>query len=119
MVKAAHKLRQGITKYQNEYYDMFDAGDIILPLDWASLQHILDFLQPFERVTKEVEGDTATLDMVLYTMDFLVKHYEKMEVRRPLPDVYICVTIACSHNKGKTCVKCDLAHSHPYKLVRV
>ncbi|TKA38491.1 hypothetical protein B0A49_13668, partial [Cryomyces minteri] len=35
------------------------------------------FLQPFWRVTLETEGDKATLDLTLKSMDFLIKHYER------------------------------------------
>jgi hypothetical protein len=94
----AFKLRPGITRYQEKYYNKFEAGDILSPPDWASLGQILEFLQLFERITKEVEGDQSTLDKVLYTIDFLVKHYEKMAVRHLLIylviNAYLLLTIS-------------------------
>jgi len=76
MLRTALDLRKAITKYQETNYRDFDDGDSISPVDWVSLKEVVEFLKPFERVTKEVEGDRSTLDSVLFTMDFLVNHYK-------------------------------------------
>jgi len=76
MLRTALHLRKAITKYQEDNYRDFDDGDSISPAEWAALAEVVEFLQPFERVTEEVEGDRATLDNVLVTMDFLVNHYK-------------------------------------------
>jgi hypothetical protein len=55
--------------------------DYLTPSDWQELMLTYESLQPFWRVTKETEGDRATLDQTLYTMDFLVSHFEASEVR--------------------------------------
>src|SRR6266568_451604 len=76
IILVALELRAAIGKYQEEYIDEFDEEDILNTTDWKALESIRDFLQPFERVTKETEGDHATLDKVLYTMDFMVEHFK-------------------------------------------
>jgi hypothetical protein len=64
--------------FEAYYNDLED--DFISPSDWSLLQEIGDFLQPFYRITMETQGEFATLDRTLYTMDFLVNHYKKSEV---------------------------------------
>ena len=76
MIMVALKLKGAISKYQEEYLKEFDEEDILNATDWKALKDIRDFLQPFERVTKETEGDKATLDKVLFTMDFMVEHFK-------------------------------------------
>ena len=75
-------IRRSIQQYFEKYFQDFDDDDFLSPTDWESLKYTADFLQPFERVTKELEGDRSTLDYVRYTMDFLVKHYERSSVSR-------------------------------------
>lgn len=76
-------VRRAIQQYFEKYFQDFEDEDFISPTDWETLKYTADFLQPFERVTKELEGDKSTLDYVLYTMDFLVKHYERSSVSEP------------------------------------
>jgi hypothetical protein len=45
--------------------------------DWETLQQYISFLKPFYRATLEAEGDNATIDQVLRSIDILVKHYKK------------------------------------------
>ena len=45
--------------------------------DWNRLRTIKTFLQPFHRATLETQGDNATIDRVLFTMDILVQYFEK------------------------------------------
>ena len=70
------ELRVAIGKYQEEYIDKFNEEDILNITDWKALESIKDFLQPFKRVTKETKGNYATLNKVLYTMDFMVEHFK-------------------------------------------
>jgi hypothetical protein len=92
MIKIALEpwVRRAIQQYFERYAQDFENEDFITPGDWESLRHTADFLQPFERVTKQLEGDNATLDYVLYTMDFLVKHYESSSVSQ----LATCLAIA-------------------------
>ena len=39
--------------------------------DWQLLKDTHTFLKPFHDVTKKAEGDSTTLDAVLFLMDFL------------------------------------------------
>ncbi|KAG9705940.1 hypothetical protein KCU69_g4090, partial [Aureobasidium melanogenum] len=43
---------------------------------WQFLEALVNFMEPLQEVTKLCEGDNATLDQVLISMDFLRKHYE-------------------------------------------
>jgi len=77
IILVALKLKDVIIKYQEEFVEEFDEADILNATDWKALENIRDFLQPFKRVTKETEGDKATLNKVLFTMDFMVEHYKR------------------------------------------
>ena len=50
--------------------------DLLGAEEWVTLQHIRDFLHPFQQVTKATEGRRATLDQVLPSMDFLAETFE-------------------------------------------
>ena len=76
MILVALNLKDVITKYQEQYVEEFNKEDILNAADWRALKNIRDFLQPFQRVIKKTEGDKATLNKVLYTMDFIVKHFK-------------------------------------------
>ena len=73
----ALKLKNAIVKYQKEFIEKFNKADILNITNWKALENIKDFLQPFKRVTKEMEGDKATLNKVLFTMDFIVEYYKR------------------------------------------
>ena len=72
----ALQLKGAISKYQEEYLKKFNKEDIFNITNWKALEDIKDFLQPFKRVIKETKGDKATLNKVLFTMDFIVKHFK-------------------------------------------
>ena len=76
IILVALKLKDAIIKYQEQYTEEFNKEDILNATNWRALENIKDFLQPFQRVTKEIEGDKATLDKVLYTIDFIVEHFK-------------------------------------------
>ena len=44
--------------------------------DWASLEEVHSFLQPFYEATMRLQQDSATLDQALYVLDALRKHLE-------------------------------------------
>ena len=52
-------------------------NDLLAADEWITLQHIRDFLRPFQQVTKATEGRRATLDEALPTMDFLAETFEE------------------------------------------
>ena len=72
----AFKLKGVISKYQEEYIKEFNKEDILNVTDWKALKDIKDFLQFFKRVIKEIKGDKVTLNKVLFTIDFIVKHFK-------------------------------------------
>lgn len=107
MILVALELRAAITKYQEEYVDEFDEEDIINATDWKALDNAREFLQPFQRVIKETEGDKATLDKVLYTMDFMIEHF-KMSLVKYAANSKLCDCIRTSwHAFDKYYLKTD------------
>jgi len=107
MILVALKLREAIEAYQKEYVKEFDEEDLLNAADWQTLGDIKDFLQPFDRVTKETEGDMATLDKVLFTMDFMVEHF-KLSLVKYATNKRLCNAIATSwHAFDKYYLKTD------------
>lgn len=51
--------------------------DYLSPSDWDRLRKIKAFLQLFHRATLETQGHNATIDHVVFTMDILVRYFEK------------------------------------------
>ena len=64
-----------IDKYIKANYKTLEK-DYLSPQDWGILRTINSFLQPFYQATLVSEGDNATLDRQLFTMDILGKHME-------------------------------------------
>ena len=79
MLEHALELKPYINEMLAENFEELQ-DDFLNSNDWKVLQDIREFLQLFYRVTMETQGDLATLDQTLYTMDFLVNHYKKSEV---------------------------------------
>ena len=80
MLERAIELRPHINKTIEKHYAEIKL-DFLTPEDWKTLNDTYEFLQPFYRVTMETQGDRATLDRTLSTMDFLINHFKKSEVR--------------------------------------
>jgi hypothetical protein len=74
--KVCIALHQYIEKWYNEVKD-----DYLSPDEWHILEETAQFLQPFYCATLETEGDKATIDCTLYTMDILIKHFNRSKVR--------------------------------------
>jgi hypothetical protein len=64
-----------IDKYVKSNFKTLEK-DYLSPQDWRTLRTINAFLQPFHRATLVSQGDNATLDRQLFTMDILGKHME-------------------------------------------
>jgi hypothetical protein len=79
MLTVAIEKASAVDSYTKNWLESL-RDDFLSPEDWKSLHQSAAFLQPFYRATKETEGDHATIDRVLWTMDILVKHYEKSQV---------------------------------------
>jgi hypothetical protein len=71
-----------IDTYTKNYLSTLEAEYLSLT-DWDRLRTIKTFLQPFHRATLETQGDYATIDRVLFTMDILVQYFEKALVSIP------------------------------------
>jgi hypothetical protein len=75
MLKVAIEKAAATDSYTKRFYEALQ-DDFLTPQDWETLRMISNFLHPFYRATLETEGDCATIDRVLFTMDILIKHYE-------------------------------------------
>jgi hypothetical protein len=64
-----------IDTYTKNHFPTLEA-DYLTPQHWKRLRTIKEFLQPFYRATLETQGDSATIDKVLWTMDILIQHFE-------------------------------------------
>jgi len=83
MLTVALKHRVAVDKYVEENLSMLQK-DCLNPQDWQLLRIISDFLAPFEKATLKLQGDDATLDKVLPTMDILIEHMDRALVRLSL-----------------------------------
>ena len=54
----------------------FDKGDLLYSANQQTLCDIKDFLQPFKRVIKEIEGNIVILNKVLFIIDFIIEHFK-------------------------------------------
>jgi len=61
--------------YTKANYDSLQS-EFLEPEDWESLRKICAFLQPFHESTMKTQGDQATIDRVLFTMDILIEHFQ-------------------------------------------
>lgn len=75
MVQVALSLEGAIDVYTKANYDSLQS-EFLEPEDWESLRKICAFLQPFHESTMKTQGDEATIDRVLFTMDILIEHFQ-------------------------------------------
>jgi hypothetical protein len=73
MIGRAIELRSALDKYMIDYKD--DLPDTLTLSDWTFLENVHEFLERFYEATKATESDDETLAGVLFTMDFLIRHY--------------------------------------------
>lgn len=81
MLVVAEQKSGAIDTYSKNHLATLEA-DYLFPADWERLRTIKAFLQPFHRATLETQGDGATIDRVLFTMDILVQYFERALVGR-------------------------------------
>ena len=75
------KLRPAIDKYiQNHEADL--EADELSSQDWKRLRTIKEFLEPFKSATLYTEGDSGTIDRVLFTIDVLIRYFQLSLVSR-------------------------------------
>jgi len=70
-----------IDTYTKNHFPTLEA-DYLTPQHWKRLRTIKEFLQPFYRATLETQGDSATIDKVLWTIDILIQHFESALVSK-------------------------------------
>jgi hypothetical protein len=75
MLVVADQKAGAIDTYTKNHFATLEA-DYLSPEDWKRLRTIKEFLQPFHRATLETQGDHATIDSVLFTMDILIQYFE-------------------------------------------
>jgi hypothetical protein len=75
MIEVALNLHIAIDAYCKKYLGDLEK-DYLKPRDWQKLRTIYDFLRPFYRATLDTQGDTATIDRVLFTMDILIEVFK-------------------------------------------
>ena len=101
------ELREAIKVYQKEYVKEFNKEDLLNAANQQTLNNIKDFLQPFERVIKETEGNIATLNKVLFIIDFIVEYF-KLSLVKYATNQRLCNTITTSqHAFNKYYLKTD------------
>ena len=76
MLKVALEKAAAIDSYTKTWFEALQDNFLSLQ-DWETLCTILNFLQPFYQATLATKEDCATIDCVLFTMDILIKHFEK------------------------------------------
>ena len=76
MIRIALEKESAIDTYSKAWFDDLKQ-DFLSPEDWDILRLIQSFLLPFYRATKATEGDQATIDSILLTMDILVQHFKE------------------------------------------
>ena len=75
-------LRPTVKKYYADYKEELEE-DILNHPDWKKLRTIKEFLGPFTRATLATEGDSASIDSTLFTIDVLIKHLQNQIVSNP------------------------------------
>ena len=76
MLTVADKLKSHVDSYTKNHFTTL-RDDYLSPEDWNRLDIIRKFLSPFKRATLATEGDSSSISSVLFTMDVLVKYFEK------------------------------------------
>jgi len=76
MLEVALKHETSLDTYSKAHFEDLEE-DYLSPKDWEKLKRIFDFLRPFYRATMAAQGDGATLDRVLFTMDIIIQVFTK------------------------------------------
>ena len=79
-VATKRETASALDTYTKSHFEDLSA-DFLSPDDWARLRIIEKILQPFWRATLATQGDHATLDKVLFTMDVLIRCFDEALVR--------------------------------------
>ena len=79
MISVAISLENELDIFCKSHFKDLEA-DYLSPQHWQRLRTIEKFLRYFHRATLETEGDDATLDKVLHTMDILIQCFKDSKV---------------------------------------
>ena len=79
------ELKGMVEKYCEDYKSKLEE-DLLFYADWKKLCTIKDFLAPFLQATLATEGDSVSIDCMLFTIDILIKHLQETIVS-PLPSL--------------------------------
>ena len=74
------KVQSAINAYATKWYKEVK-DDFLTPEDWLIIEDTYSFLKPFYEIALMNQGDFSSIDQTLYTMDILIKHYERSKVR--------------------------------------
>jgi hypothetical protein len=87
MLSTALKKESAVDSYIKANFKSLEK-DVLGPQDWASLRAISEILEPFHFATLDTEGDDATLDKTLISMDTLKEHLKRCATKhRSNPDI--------------------------------
>lgn len=75
MLQVSDQTAGALDSYSKKYFESLQK-DYLSPDDWKRLRSIQSFLEPFHRATLETQGDRASLDRVLFSMDILIRCFE-------------------------------------------
>jgi hypothetical protein len=67
--------QEAVEKYIQNHKDNFKA-DVLSFQDWKKLCTIKDFLAIFAQATLFTKGDSTSINLVLFTIDILIKHFQ-------------------------------------------
>ena len=83
MLHVALQYESAVDSYTKKHYDTLQL-EYLSPTEWEKLRTTSKFLSLFDRATLNTQGDQATIDNVLFTMDAIFKHFEKALVSLPI-----------------------------------
>jgi len=73
MIEAAMECHSAIDVFVKNHSDLDD--DYLKRSDWKQLEQTRGFLKPFYQATMHTQGDSATIDRVLFVMDIIIQHF--------------------------------------------
>lgn len=80
----SERIQIAYAKWWDRYPDLISSEDKLNEEDWVYLKKISTFLTALTDATSWVEGSGATLERVLPTMEYILKHFEDGKVS-PFP----------------------------------
>ena len=79
MLSIAIQKEPALNTYTKHNLDTLEK-DYLSPKDWEALCTMKSFLQIFHQATLKCQRHKATLEDVLFTMDVIIKHFDKSQV---------------------------------------